>query len=423
MSNYPIPRAAYVHIPFCRRRCYYCDFPVAVVGDHKHGGNSVTIQEYIDFLSQEIINTRQSNQESNQSLATIFFGGGTPSLLSVSQLGRILDILDRHFGIDKMAEISIEMDPGTFDLEKVKSYRDLGINRVSLGVQAFQDELLKICGRTHTVNDIYDAVNFVRQANINNLSLDLISGLPHQTLSQWENSLTTALSLGPEHLSCYDLIVEQKTAFSRMYEAGVQPLPTDEISADMYRLSQRFLTQAGYKHYEISNYARSGYQSLHNRIYWERKPYYGFGMGAASYLGGERLTRPRKTGEYYQWVRSILLEKSPEIIDPESSRIVEGIASKTNSLLETLMLGLRLAEGLSISELTAEFGASTMEKILTCLRPFQTLGWVEIINSDERKNNLPENGRFRLTDPEGFLFSNTILASLFSQFDSENTIN
>lgn len=423
MANYPIPRAAYVHIPFCRRRCYYCDFPVAVVGDHKHGGNSVTIQEYIDFLSQEIINTRQSNQESNQSLATIFFGGGTPSLLSASQLGRILDVLDRHFGIDKMAEISIEMDPGTFDLEQVTSYRDLGINRVSLGGQAFQDELLKICGRTHTVNDIYDAVNFVRQANINNLSLDLISGLPHQTLSQWENSLTTALSLGPEHLSCYDLIVEQKTAFSRMYEPGVQPLPTDEISADMYRLSQRFLTQAGYKHYEISNYARSGYQCQHNRIYWERKPYYGFGMGAASYLRGDRLTRPRKTREYYQWVRSMLLEKSPEIIDPESSRIIEGIASKTNSLLETLMLGLRLAEGLSISQLISEFGASTMEKILTCLRPFQTLGWVEIINSDESKKNPPENGRFRLTDPEGFLFSNTILASLFSQFDSENTIN
>jgi len=306
-TNSGIPSSAYLHIPFCRRRCYYCDFPVFVVGDRKNGENSGTIVQYVAVLCQEI----QETKNLGASLKTVFFGGGTPSLLSVSQLSNILETLDGKFGIAAGAEISIEIDPGTFTLEQLRGYAAAGVNRVSLGVQAFQDELLQACGRSHSVADIFEAVEIVRSAGIVNFSLDLISGLPHQTLEQWEASLKSAVEISPTHLSSYDLIVEQGTAFGRYFEAGAQPLPADDTAAGMYRLAREILTGAGYEHYEISNYARDGYQCRHNRVYWENRPYYGLGMGAASYVEGLRLTRPRKTQEYYQWVRSISRLNSP----------------------------------------------------------------------------------------------------------------
>ena len=184
VGNYCIPSSAYVHIPFCRRRCYYCDFPISVVGDGKKGDNFSPIQEYVEIVCKEVNITKSFCQP----LKTIFFGGGTPSLLSVNQLSLILDSLEKKFGIVANAEISIEMDPGTFDLEQVQGYQSLGVNRVSLGVQGFQDDLLKICGRSHNVSDIYKAVNILHQAGIINFSIDLISGLPHQTLEQWQTS-------------------------------------------------------------------------------------------------------------------------------------------------------------------------------------------------------------------------------------------
>ena len=236
-ENFAIPTSAYLHIPFCRRRCYYCDFPVFVVGDRKNGENSGTIVQYVAVLCQEI----QETPNLGASLKTVFFGGGTPSLLSVSQLSNILETLDRKFGIAAGAEISIEIDPGTFTLEQLRGYAAAGVNRVSLGVQAFQDELLQACGRSHSVAEIFEAVEIVRSAGIVNFSLDLISGLPHQTLEQWETSLKSAVEIAPTHLSSYDLIVEQGTAFGRYFEPGAQPLPADETAAQMYRLAGEIL--------------------------------------------------------------------------------------------------------------------------------------------------------------------------------------
>ena len=236
------PLSAYIHIPFCRRRCFYCDFPVSVMGDRARGENSGTITEYVKILCQEITTTITPKQ---QPLETIFFGGGTPSLLSLGQLSQILTTLDGMFGISRDAEISLEIDPGTFSLDDLYGYQALGINRFSLGIQAFQDELLAKSGRSHTVKEIYDAVNLVHQAGIVNFSLDLISGLPHQTLQQFQVSLQNAIGLNPTHLSCYDLIVEPKTVFARYYEPGSHPLPSDETTAQMYRLSQEILTEVG----------------------------------------------------------------------------------------------------------------------------------------------------------------------------------
>ena len=411
VGNYCIPSSAYVHIPFCRRRCYYCDFPISVVGDGKKGDNFSPIQEYVEVICQEISTTKSFDQP----LKTIFFGGGTPSLLSVGQLSRILDALEQKFGIVANAEISIEMDPGTFDLEQVQGYKFLGVNRVSLGVQAFQDDLLQVCGRLHNVSDIYKAVNTLHQAGIINFSIDLISGLPHQTLEQWQTSLEIGIALSPTHISSYDLVVEPITAFGRHYKPGHTPLPTDEIAAQMYRMAQQLISNSGYEHYEISNYAKRGYQCSHNRVYWENHPYYGFGMGAASYLEGQRFTRPRTRKKYYQWVLSF----QGYSLDNQGIK-----ASSQDFLLETLMLRFRLAEGVHLSKLSREFGQKTLENLLIYLHPYQQLGWVELINqngvatpfSDNQK--LPIEGYLRLTDPEGFLFSNTVLSTLFSKISN-----
>ncbi|HAG84858.1 MAG TPA: coproporphyrinogen III oxidase, partial [Cyanobacteria bacterium UBA12227] len=353
-------------------------------------------------------------QPTTNSLKTVFFGGGTPSLLSVEQLERILDTLEKNLGIAGGAEISMEIDPGTFSKEQIQGYRKAGVNRVSLGVQAFQDELLAICGRSHQLKDIFAAIELLRQVEVSEFSLDLISGLPHQTLHHWQDSLETAVNLAPTHISCYDLTVEPVTAFARQYVPGKTPLPTEDTTAQMYRLTRQVLTSAGYEHYEISNYALPGHQCRHNRVYWENRPFYGFGMGAASYVQGCRFTRPRTRREYYAWVQEFIAAGGrfdcPEL-------------SETDVLLETLMLGLRLVEGLNLLTLREQFSENILEKIRITLQPYYQQKLVEVIGTDGERVNLgdiqklPMIGQLRLSDPEGFLFSNTILADLFSQFD------
>ncbi|MCE2700118.1 MAG: radical SAM family heme chaperone HemW [Nostocales cyanobacterium LE14-WE4] len=382
-----IPSSAYVHIPFCRRRCFYCDFPVFVVGNNSRGENSGTIGEYVEVLCQEI----RIAPTYSQPLETIFFGGGTPSLLSTAQLQSILTTLEQRFGIASGVEISMEIDPGTFDFVHIAGYRSLGVNRVSLGVQAFQEELLKTAGRSHSLIDIFTAIELIHKVEIPEFSLDLISGLPYQSLAQWQDSLTQAVAATPTHISIYDLTIEPGTAFNRYYKPGDHPLPTDETTVKMYQMGQKTLTDAGYEHYEISNYAQPGHQCQHNRVYWQNRPYYGFGMGAASYIQGKRFTRPRKTQEYYQWL------KNGAVIDCE-------VTPQADVLLETLMLGLRLAEGISLNSLATNFGNHQVERIQSCLQPYFAQGWVKIVGD-----------RLRFSDPDGFIFSNVMLAKLFEK--------
>ncbi|MTJ23170.1 coproporphyrinogen III oxidase [Dolichospermum sp. UHCC 0352] len=382
-----IPSSAYVHIPFCRRRCFYCDFPVFVVGNNSRGENSGTIGEYVEVLCQEI----RIAPTYSQPLETIFFGGGTPSLLSTAQLQSILTTLEQRFGIASGVEISMEIDPGTFDFAHIAGYRSLGVNRVSLGVQAFQEELLKTAGRSHSLIDIFTAIELIHKVEIPEFSLDLISGLPYQSLAQWQDSLIQAVAATPTHISIYDLTIEPGTAFNRYYKPGDHPLPTDETTVKMYQMGQKTLTDAGYEHYEISNYAQPGHQCQHNRVYWQNRPYYGFGMGAASYIQGKRFTRPRKTQEYYQWL------KNGAVIDCE-------VTPQADVLLETLMLGLRLAEGISLNSLATNFGNHQVERIQSCLQPYFAQGWVKIVGD-----------RLRFSDPDGFIFSNVMLAKLFEE--------
>lgn len=404
-----IVKSAYLHIPFCRRRCFYCDFPITVLGDRGGDTYSNWQREYVDFICQEIVITSRSKSElvsatntpksvflKDDELETVFFGGGTPSLLALEGLEKILTTLQECFGISKTAEISLEIDPATFDLNKLKNYQKLGVNRVSLGVQSFQNNLLEKCGRTHQEKDIYESVEWIQQAGFDNWSLDLISGLPHQTMDDWLDSLQKAIALQPKHISCYDLVLEPTTVFGKKYQAGDNPLPPDEITAQMYKIASEKLRAAGYIHYEISNYAQEGYQCRHNQVYWHNQPYYGFGMGAASYYNQQRFTRPRTRKEYFQWV---------ETFKQQGGKIEVEKVSQTDQLLETLMLGLRLREGVNLGNISYQFGEEVTTQILKSLTPFFSQ---HLIQYQEK------NQQLQLTDPEGFLYSNTVLTALFT---------
>ena len=423
--------SAYIHIPFCRRRCYYCDFPIAVVGDRPplqrsqgvsasaSGHGSGAIADYIQVLCKEIQAT--PSHCSPQGLATVFFGGGTPSLLGVEQLESILQTLDQQFGISRDAECAMEMDPGTFTLDQIHGYAALGVNRVSLGTQSFDDRILEACGRVHRVADIHRAIEQIHQVGIQNWSLDLISGLPHLTMKEWERSLQQAITLNPTHISVYDLTIEANTAFGKWYAPGESPLPTDEMTADMYRMAQQMLTDAGYHHYEISNYAKPGYECRHNQVYWQNQPYYGFGMGAASYVNNQRFSRPRTRQAYADWVHRWAPTGAASLdYDCEPT-------SPQEQLLDTLMLGLRLATGIYLEPLVKRFGTTAIASVLDTFTTFQNDGWIEIIlpSTIESKCSLTpvkslSQGHIRLTDPEGFLFSNVVLSTLFERLESLN---
>lgn len=421
---------AYIHIPFCRRRCFYCDFPISVVGDRPPlqrsqgisasptGHGSGAIAAYIDILAQEIQAT--PNDATPAGLATVFFGGGTPSLLGVEQLAVILHRLEQQFGIQANAECSIEMDPGTFTLEQLQGYAALGINRVSLGIQSFENEILAACGRVHRVADIYQAIEHIHQVGIKNWSLDLISGLPHLTMEGWERSLHQTIALNPTHISVYDLTLEPTTAFGKWYAPGESPLPKDETTADMYRMAQRLLTAAGYHHYEISNYAKPGYECHHNQVYWHNQPYYGFGMGAASYVKHQRFSRPRTRQSYADWVNHWVTTGATSLdynCEPTSPQ---------EQLLDTLMLGLRLAKGIDLATLGQRFDVTDMKLVLDTLTSFQDKGWVYItplstttlestVREADLSDTLSPSGQICLSDPEGFLFSNVLLSTLFER--------
>ncbi len=404
------PRAVYVHVPFCRRRCFYCDFPISVVGDRLVGESSGMMAEYVGCLIREI----DLEQNRGLSLKTVFFGGGTPSLLSPGQVGEILAALERRFGFETDIEISMEVDPGTFDLERLRSWMNSGVNRFSLGVQAFQDELLEACGRSHRVVDVWKSVDYVRSAGVKNWSLDLISGLPGQTLLMWAESLECAIQTGSTHLSVYDLTVEPETVFGKREARGILNVPLEGIVVEMYRSTAVRLAAAGFGRYEVSSYAReSRFECRHNRVYWEGLPFYGFGMGATSFVAGVRFGRARTRSEYFAWVeglrppnpqfwgdRASELPPNPQFWgDRASDRDAE---REREIFLERVMMGLRLVRGIELTPLIDRFGAALVAEAVEVLSAFVDSGLVTI-----------EAGWVRLSDPDGLLMSNVVLVKLF----------
>lgn len=389
-------RAAYVHLPFCRSKCFYCDFPISVLGTSE--GNEkgdARMKRYVDAICEEI---RSTPRQGDVPLKTVFFGGGTPSLVCPSMLKRILEALKDTFGVEDEAELSMEADPGTFNLERLMAFQSEGITRFSVGVQAFDEEMLRKCGRSHGIEDVYRAMEDIKAACPKSWSLDLISGLPGQTMPLWMHNVAETIRFQPDHVSIYDLQIEKGTAFGKWYTTGSAPLPSDSGTAIFYSHASRELQQAGYEHYEISNYARKGHRCKHNMVYWKNKEFYGFGLGATSHIRGARQERPKKMKDYYDWVAGYVAA---------GGRIQVAPSSKEENFLDDIMLGMRLSDGIDLSRLSATYGDQLSKSLEHGLRKNAELGLVSI---EEDRGTLI---RARLTDPDGFLFSNNVIAELF----------
>jgi oxygen-independent coproporphyrinogen-3 oxidase len=317
----------YIHIPFCSSRCSYCDFATGIY-------QTKLAERYVRALVAEI----ESSSLAGARVDTIYFGGGTPSLLEPVQLSQVLAAVRERFAIDAAAEITLEINPGSATLGRLREFRELGINRASFGVQTFDDRELAKLGRSHTADDAHRTFHDLRAADFANISFDLIAGLPGQTLDGWQRNVTKALELRPEHLSFYLLEVHSGTPLAQHIERGIQPKPDEDLAAVMYESMLERALAAGYEHYEISNLCRPGFHSRHNTKYWTGEPYFGFGCSAHSYDGATR--RWSNHRDVLEYVR---------LVEQGSSPITETqILTESDIRAESLFLGLRLMRGVSL---------------------------------------------------------------------------
>jgi oxygen-independent coproporphyrinogen-3 oxidase len=329
----------YVHVPFCIKKCHYCAFVSSAPQKNE-------LLEYPDLLMREL----QLQAKGGGEIASIYFGGGTPSLLQPEQLARLLDGIAGQTGIKVDAEITLEANPGTVDHVSLKAFRDAGINRISLGIQSFDDHFLDCLGRIHSAEQSRQAFQDARNAGFDNVSIDLIHSLPGQSLDQWRSELRHAIKLCPEHISIYGLTVEEGTPFARIYPADSLELADDDLSADMFELADELLAESGFEHYEIANYARPGYRAQHNSGYWRRDGYLGLGVAAHSFLReghGVRFSNPDTLEEYRRGVMAGQL-----------TRVDEHQLTQNDAMAEYMFLGLRLSEGVTLSDFEREFGRS-----------------------------------------------------------------
>lgn len=412
--------SAYVHLPFCRKRCHYCDFPIVALGSSASQTNyDPRITNYVQLICREI-NATRLDFDTKPPLETVFFGGGTPSLVPPRLVSIILDVLRVKFGLRSDAEISMEMDPGTFDAKKLDELMELGLNRVSLGVQAFQDEVLKDCGRAHGVKEVYEAIETVKSCGVENWSMDLISSLPHQTLEMWEQSLQLTIEAQPKHVSVYDLQVEQGTKFGKLYTPGEFPLPSDTQSAEFYKTASRMLSDAGFHHYEISSYCEDGFECKHNYTYWKNKPFYAFGLGSASYINGVRFSRPRNMKEYTNYVQK--LEIGGEVNENGNDQ-----TDAKDKAMDIVMLALRTSRGLDLKSFREAFGSTLTTSLCQTYKGYVESGHVlcldeqrRILSADELDALMVNEEKMerglayiRLSDPDGFLLSNELISVAF----------
>jgi len=334
----PTARAIYVHIPFCVAKCHYCGFT-------SFPGQESLHQQYVSALIEEI-----ALAESLSPVATIYFGGGTPTTLSAEQLTSILSAIFESFDVEGTAEITLEANPGTIDLAKAAALRGARFNRISLGVQSLDDRRLRKIGRIHTSQEALDAYQAVRQAGFANVSIDLIFALPTQTLAEWQNTLNRAVQLNPEHASLYELSIEEGAKFAEAYKAGLLIMPDEDTRLEMYESAIAALTGAGYEHYEVSNFAKPGFRSRHNQVYWKNESYFGFGAGAVRYLDGVRCTMTTSVEDY--------ISRIQQGLDPADS-----CEELTGSALmgETIMLGLRTSDGVDLRAFEERFSTSLIE--------------------------------------------------------------
>ncbi len=403
------PRSAYIHIPFCHRRCFYCDFSIVPIGDevkNTKGNGTKVINDYLYFLKKEILSIKHKSP-----LSTIYIGGGTPSILDPTQMAELISIFESNYGIDYGAEITMEVDPASFEEKDLYGFINAGINRFSLGAQSFNNQVLKEAGRRHISNDVEEACNWMRNAKkdkcIKSWSLDLIQNLPKSTLSTWQKDLEKTISFCPPHISIYDLNVEEGTVFQKLQDLGKLRLPNQDESFENSKLTSKILNNSGYLRYEISNYSLPRHQSRHNRVYWKGLGWWSFGQGSTSSPWGIRFSRPKNIDDYQKWVI--------DQCDKQVDKSLLANSRKKLDLDEKIMLGLRTKEGINLRRLFIEEGwdeddsKKFMSKLLA--------SWQKYRDYDLLLN---EGDRFFLSDPKGMELSNQIIIAMFNWWDQIN---
>lgn len=395
----------YIHIPFCVKKCQYCDFLSAPA-------DSRAQKVYLRALKQEI--REQAARYREYEVQTVFIGGGTPTVVPCEKLCEVLKTVFTCYRVNPQAEISMEANPGTVTKETLLSYRKAGINRISIGLQSADDGELKLLGRIHTYRDFLQTYRWAQEAGFTNINLDIMSALPGQSVENYKKTLETVLSLRPQHISAYSLIVEEGTPFYEKYgqeseklqaTGEKQPdLPSEEEEREMYTLTEKLLATAGYHRYEISNYALPGMECRHNRVYWKRGNYVGFGLGAASMVENVRFENTRKMQEYLAEYAGVPSAEPvfADVAQGDMQQIFRGEnvhpLSQQEQMEETMFLGLRLTEGVSKAEFHRQFGVS-MEQI-----------YGEVIQENTAQGLLAdEAGYLRLTR-EGMDLSNYVMA-------------
>ena len=355
--NYPHKTASsvYIHIPFCATKCYYCAF-------NTYAFHKEQAEAYLQALRTEIALYASETDP----LQTIFIGGGTPSILSANALTQLFTDVHQHFRITPDAEITVECNPGTVDTEKLRVMRNNGVNRLSFGLQAMQDETLKQLGRIHSVAEFLQSYRLARDSGFENINIDLIFALPDQTMDAWHHTLNAVISLEPAHISAYNLVMEEATPFYEWWQAGELHLPSEDTEADMFQYTIETLTAHGYTHYEICNFARPDHYAKHNLVYWNNQPCIGLGAGASGYLNGIRYRNIRGIAPYIDK----LTERNKPIADTEH---LTGDAEKA----EVLMLALRKREGISLGVYQNRFGENIEAAFGDILKKWMDLGLLE----------------------------------------------
>ena len=327
------PTSAYVHIPFCTQICYYCDFSKVFIKNQP-------VDSYLEHLLEEF------RSYDIQKLRTLYIGGGTPTALSAPQLEVLLDGLTKNLDLSVLEELTIEANPGDLDADKIAVLKNSAVNRVSLGVQTFDDKMLKKIGRSHLEKDIYENIDRLKLAGFDNISIDLIYALPGQTMEQVKENVAKAIGLDIPHMSLYSLILENHTVFMNRMRRGKLPLPKEELEAEMFEYIIAELERAGFEHYEISNFSKSGFESRHNLMYWDNAEYYGIGAGASGYVNGVRYKNHGPIRHYLS------------AVEEGNARITEEQLSQKEQMEEEMFLGLRKKSGVSMARFEEKFGRS-----------------------------------------------------------------
>lgn len=325
-------KALYIHIPFCKKKCYYCDFPSFCGKDH-------LTKNYIEALSEEII-----SRASKFNISTIFIGGGTPTFLNYEEiltLGKTIEKLN----IAKDCEFTVECNPGTLTEEKLEALKQIGVNRLSIGLQSTHNNHLKAIGRIHTYEEFKSNYYLARELGFNNISIDLIFALPDETLEEWRQDILEVIKMEPEHISCYSLIIEEGTPFHKLYNMGKLNLPDEEIEREMYRSTLELLTKSGYEQYEISNFSKKNKESKHNLVYWTLKDYIGCGTGAHSYVQGIRYRNVETIEEYI----NLMNTRGNAMVESHKNSIEDDIE-------EFIFMGMRKIKGIDENEFKNRFG-------------------------------------------------------------------